>query len=307
MKLITEVGREDLAKVYIAETVSGRHIEFAESLQPPFTIDEKWVLTISTLHGCPVGCSFCDAGGWFDGKLTKDEILDQVDLLVENRFHSRIVPVEKFKIQFARVGEPSLNPAVLDALRELPSRYQTNGIYASISTIAPIGRDTFFDELIEIKNEYYRDGHFQLQFSIHTSDQSLRDEIIPVKKWDFDQIADYSRRFYNPESDRKVVLNFALESSYPLDGNSLLEHFDPELFFIKITPVNPTFKAEQNNLESYLDSREPGEINSLVTHLETCGYDVLISIGEREENLIGSNCGQYLQKMFAVARASERS
>jgi hypothetical protein len=50
--------------------------------------------------------------------LTAEEILMQIDHMVNEWFPDGIVPASKFKIQFARMGEPSLNMAVLDALEE---------------------------------------------------------------------------------------------------------------------------------------------------------------------------------------------
>ena len=72
MRIIGKTGREDIALVYLAETKEGKLVEFVESVQPPIPRDEKWVLIVSTLYGCPVGCLFCDAGGWYDGKLSKE-------------------------------------------------------------------------------------------------------------------------------------------------------------------------------------------------------------------------------------------
>ena len=47
-----KAGDEKIATVYVAETAEGRMIEFVESIQPPLPIEKKWVLIISTLHGC---------------------------------------------------------------------------------------------------------------------------------------------------------------------------------------------------------------------------------------------------------------
>jgi 23S rRNA (adenine2503-C2)-methyltransferase len=77
----------------------------------------------------------------------------------------------------------------------------------------------------------------------------------------------------------------------PLDPNVLLEYFNPDLFLIKITPVNPTHKALKNNLSSSDISKK---WDDLVKALQNAGYDVILSIGELEENYIGSNCGQYV-------------
>ena len=56
MKIIYQRCNESLAKVYIAEFKDGYPIEFVESVQPPYPKEEKWVLIVSTLKGCPVEC-----------------------------------------------------------------------------------------------------------------------------------------------------------------------------------------------------------------------------------------------------------
>ena len=75
MRVIKKTSDSSLATVYIAESASGQWVEFVESTQPPLTRDEKWVLVISTLFGCPVDCKFCDAGGSYKGKLSYEELL----------------------------------------------------------------------------------------------------------------------------------------------------------------------------------------------------------------------------------------
>ena len=296
MKVVAKTGKDDMAFVYIVEYENGNMLECVESLQPPFTRDEKWILLTSTMHGCPVGCKMCDAGGYFHGKPTAEEILEQIDFMVVNRYPDRRVLSKQFKIQFARMGEPALNDSVLDVLEELPKRYDAPGLMPSISSVAPKGTDAFFERLLEIKNRLYSSGHFQFQFSIHTTDLALRDELVPVKKWDFAKMAAFGERFYE-EGDRKVTLNFALAQGQPLDPEVLKTHFSPDVFLIKITPLNPTYRAVENNLESYIDPHEQNvNQDAVVKALEEAGYDVIVSIGEVEENLIGSNCGQYLRR-----------
>lgn len=289
MKVVAKAGREDIAMVYIAEMRGGKFIEFVESLQPPLHREKKWVLIISTLFGCPVGCRFCDAGVDYHGKLSKDEIISQIDYLVTKRFPNRKVPVEKFKIQFARMGEPSFNQSVLDVLNSLPDFYDASGLMPCISTIAPKGVDRFFERLLEIKKKHYT-YRFQLQFSMHTTDEELRDWLIPVQKWDFEKIADYGEAFYDKDG-RKITLNFSLADEMSIDSDVLLKHFSPDIFLIKITPVNPTCQANKNGLSSTIISKK---WNKMVDTLRSSGYEVILSVGELEENYIGSNCGQFV-------------
>ena len=289
MKVIARTGKDDLALVYIAKTDSGKLIEFVESLQPPIPREKKWVLIVSTLFGCPVACRLCDAGSYYQGKLSKDDIISQIDFLVKKRYPDRKIPVEKFKIQFARLGEPSFNQNVLEALKYLPELYKAPGLLPSLSTVAPLCADKFFKDLLEIKKKYFK-HRFQFQFSIHTTDESLRNWLIPIRKWSFQKMADYGTEFYN-DGCSKISLNFALSSGGSIDPNILLKFFNPNIFIIKITPVNPTYQAKRNNITSAIPHKGGGDI---VKELRVAGYDVIISTGEFEENLIGSNCGQYI-------------
>ncbi len=294
MKIIGSAGREDIAVVYIGELNSGKMVEFVEAVQPPLPREQKWVLLVSTLYGCPVGCTMCDAGGFYQGKVSKEGIFSQIDFLVRKRYPDGVIPSRQFKIQFARMGEPAFNLHVLDVLTELPERYQAPGFMPSISTIAPQGTDAFFERLLEVKRGKFSGGRFQFQFSIHSTDEAYRDEIMPVKKWGFEKMAAYGKRFYE-SGDRKVTLNFALARDVPLEPERLVAYFDPQLFLIKITPLNPTYRALEHGLTTHIDPWRGGEDSEIVEALRAAGYQVIISIGEVEENFIGSNCGQYLR------------
>lgn len=297
MKVIGKVGDDNIAIVYIAKIRNEELIEFVESVQPPIPRLDKWVLIISTSLGCCVGCKMCDAGGWYKGRLLTQEILQQIDYLITQKFPDRKIPVKKFKIQFARMGEPALNLAVIDVLNQLPNIYNAPGLIPSLSTVAPCGCEDFFTALLKCKNKYFVGGKFQLQFSIHTTDIKLRDKIIPIKKWSFAEIAEYGQKFY-ADGDRKITLNFALAEDSPLKPEVLRKYFDPNLFLIKITPINPTLSSIENNIKSYFIKSELDDNLNIVKKLETLGYQVILSIGELEENKIGSNCGQFVRKFL---------
>jgi len=319
MKVIAEYGRDDLAKVYVADMREDGHgpserpkhaIEFVESLQPPNPREKKWVMIVSSMYGCPVKCKMCDAGGNYSGRMTADEIIAQIDYMVRRRYPDGAVPSSKFKIQFARMGEPTLNPAVLDAMERLPGEFDAPGLYVSISTVGP-GSPTarqFLERLIEVKNRHYPNGRFQLQFSIHTTDERKRDELIPGSKLSFEEIADYSKRFADiAGGDKKVTLNFAPAVGYPIDVDVVKRHFDPDLFVIKLTPLNPTVRSKEESLESVIDPHVDRTSQEVVDMFMGAGYDVILSIGELEENRIGSNCGQFIQRALKAGERPKES
>lgn len=302
MEVINKTSDSNLASVYISKDDRGRLVEFVESTQPPYSINEKWVIIISTLFGCPVDCKFCDAGGLFNGKITYEDLKFQIDYLVQKRFPDGYIDTDKFKIQFARMGEPSFNSNVLDLIRDIPKLYKYRYFLPSLSTIAPIGTDLFFEELLRIKKELYKDT-FQLQFSLHSTDEKQRDILMPVRKWSFKQIADYSGRFYDA-GGKKITLNFALSENSIFNIDTLLEIFSTDIFVLKITPLNPTYKAIKNRLKSMITEKEIPQV--IIDKLQASPYEYILSIGEWEENQIGSNCGQYISsnsKNFIIPNA----
>jgi len=298
LEILKSVGREDLALVHIAQTAQNARIEFVESLQPPFDRDEKWVLIVSTLAGCPVKCPYCDANRQSGKKLSKEEILAQIDHMVYLRYPDGRVPAKKFKIQFARMGEPMLNPAIIKVLGELKERYDVHSLTPCISTIAPNTPISFrlFKKLLEIRHVVYADSDFQLQFSIHTTDKNTRRRLIPFPIWDFDEIAGYGARFYR-DGFRKVTLNFALMEGVEVEPKAVRDRFDPAYFAIKLTPLNPTMNAQKNSLKSAIQPLINPRDWEIARALRSVGFEVVESVGELEENSIGSNCGQFVGEM----------
>ncbi|MBU0517686.1 radical SAM protein [bacterium] len=302
MKILSCHGNDDLALLYVGQTADGSLLEFVESVQPPVPRDKKWVLIVSTLKGCPVGCLMCDAGGDYSGRLSKAEILDQIDHLILQRFPDRIIPIAKFKIQFARMGEPSLNDAVLEVLTVLPQRYNAPGLLPCVSTVMPRHRQSFFAKLKAIKNDLYPGGKFQMQVSLHTTDPERRASLINYPVADFAEISAWGHDFF-VSGDRKIALNFALTDDSPIDAKLLRSHFDPECFLIKLTPLNPTVRIQENQLKTQIDPHTGQGAEAIIADLEKAGFQVILSLGEPEEDRIGSNCGQYVNRYKKASEA----
>jgi 23S rRNA (adenine2503-C2)-methyltransferase len=293
MKIVASTGTPDIAMVYIGEDDQGRRLEFVESIEPPHSRDEKWVNIISTLWGCPIKCSFCDAGLQYKGKISAEAMLAQLDALVDLRYPDRKIPSRKWKIQFARMGEPAFNRDVIKVLEELPTRYDAPGLLPSVSTIAPKGCKKFFADLMRVKHELYPE-RFQFQFSVHSTDPDERRRLIPAPSMSFSEMAEYGERIYGGVG-RKVTLNFALGLGITVDANAMRRQFTPDAFLIKLTPMNPTIRASQNGLVDESDPRL--QLALKANEFRAVGFDVIESIGELEENAIGSNCGQYLEQL----------
>lgn len=302
MKVLAKSGNPDIATVYVAKTENNKYLEFVESVQPPLTKEEKWVLIISTLYGCPVKCKFCDSGGFFKGRVSTEDMIAQVNTMLLDKFDSLTPNTKKFKIQFARMGEPAYNDNVLEVLSILGKRYKEINFLPSLSTIAPSKREIFLYDLLKQKKELFP-TNFQMQFSIHSTDNKQRQELIPVDKWSFKKMNDYGKKFFD-EGGKKLTLNFAAALNNIIEPEVIAENFDSDIFLIKLTPVNPTYRSIQNSI--LLPDDYENYLNKIAEKFHSYGFETIISIGELEENNIGSNCGQHLlnylnQKEIEVA------
>ena len=61
LEILGTYGKEDIAILYVAK-YQEKILEFVESVQRSIPRDEKWVLILSTLYGCPMQCVMCDSG-----------------------------------------------------------------------------------------------------------------------------------------------------------------------------------------------------------------------------------------------------
>ncbi|MEM3396764.1 MAG: radical SAM protein [Thermoplasmata archaeon] len=292
MEVLARKGKEENAWIYLARfRNSPNHlVEFVDSVEPGIPREKKWCINISTQFGCPVNCRLCDAGGSFQGNLTKEELLAQVKHVLNTR---NFMKTEKLKVHYARMGEPLLNPYVIESLLELSEVCKPNMPMACIATTAPTASYQNLVRIAEIKDEYYRNGKFQLQFSVNSTDEKVRDYLMPIKKMKLEELAAFGERYWD-KTDRKINLNFALAKNVPVEPEVIAKLFNPDKFLIKITPVNPTKTAERNGLKSMIEFEGVPRIE-LSEKFREYGFDVIVSIGAKEEIEIGSNCGQFVK------------
>lgn len=297
MNILSCTGDSALARVTVASFGGddSTPIEFVSARDPNLPLSEKCVIIVSTQFGCPIGCPMCDSGTDFKGNLTSDQMLEQIDCALDQHGKDSAISSKKLKLQFARMGEPALNPHVLEVLRVLPKRYGARGLIPCIATTMPSGSDAWFEKLFEVKETLYADHLFQLQVSINSTDSAARDRLMPHPKWSFEDIAAYGKRFVKP-GDRKMSLNFAWSHDAAIDPSVVARHFDPNHFCIKITPLNPTIAAAENDIASAFAPDEPDPAITLCNEFSRCGFETILSIGDTMENEIGSNCGMSVRR-----------
>jgi 23S rRNA (adenine2503-C2)-methyltransferase len=194
---------------------------------------ERWMIGVSCMSGCPVGCKFCATGSLKKFRnLTAEEIVDQVIFVINNNPDYNPKKSKEFKINYTRMGEPFLNiEEVKKAIEIINKMYPNTHHY--ISTIG-------------IKNSDFSwiKDNITLQLSIHSLKEEKRNWLIPLKnKMTYSEMGKIRTK-----SNLKTTLNMTLIDKDDFDVNELERLFNPKNFFIKLSPINPNTISESNKL-----------------------------------------------------------
>ena len=259
---------------------------------------DKWVATISTQKGCPMSCKFCDCPKYgFHGNASVEELSKEVVRLIEGE---EIKETERFNVHFARMGEPSFNPNVLDFaqfhLRNIVNeRIKAKTIHPVVSTMLPKSNknlETFIQKWCYIKNEVYH-GEAGLQFSINSTDDGQRNEQFSGMSLSLSEISRIAAILPMPVG-RKYTLNFAVTSQTILDAKRLSELFDKEKFIVKITPIHETKAAISNGFDVTTSYDDYDVYRQFERPLVADGWDVIVFVPSKEEDSDRITCGNAL-------------
>jgi 23S rRNA (adenine2503-C2)-methyltransferase len=253
-------------------------------------LSEKWVITISTQYGCSMGCKFCDVPKVGKGiNATYKDLVKQV--LQGIYLHPEIETTKRLNVHFARMGEPTWNPNVLDATRwmkdHLDSEYKVHPV---VSTMMPKNNEwlrTFIHTWMRIKNRLYK-GNAGLQLSINSTNEEQRNKMFSNNCLSLYEIRKIMTGVI--PSGRKITLNFAL-AGYEIDPNVLIKYFDPDDFLIKITPMHKTKSCENNNLKTVDGYKLYYPYEEVEYKLKAKGYDVIVFVPSKEEDESRITCG----------------
>jgi len=301
LALVERTGLEDVAWVHVARfsgDPEGRLVEFVDGTADGKGRHDKWIINISTQFGCPVGCAFCDAGATYRGDLSAEQMLAQVRWVLGCR-PGLAERCGKLKVHFSRMGEPALNDSVLTALEGLRGLVQSRELWACVATTAPRVSQQWFVSLFEIAHREFP-GRFQLQLSVNSTQEETRRRLMPIPLLTLEELAELARGFYRP-GERKAVLNFALAKGVDFDVERVARVFSPDLCAVKLTPVNPTVTGASKGFQTLLRSCQEEAAFLAAGRLEGMGFDVIVSIGEEEEDTVGSNCGQSVVRLGSGA------
>lgn len=232
--------------VYALKTNDGFKIETTDTFLPQKTIkcdysesisecsrNDRWMIGISTMSGCPIHCKFCATGSMNKIKLlNKSEMLEQIWFVLEKNKEYNFNKSYEHKINYTRMGEPFLNiQNVRDVIKDIDDLYPNTHHY--ISTIGIKDSDFSF-----IKD------NITLQISLHSLDNNRRDELIPYKnKMSIEELGKIRTKSF-----LKTTINLTLVDEKDFDIKLLNKYFDPKYFFIKLSPINKNSETIKNQL-----------------------------------------------------------
>jgi len=253
-------------------------------------LEEKWVITISTQYGCSMGCPYCDVPKVGLGKnATFNDLIKQV--LTGIKLHPEVQTTKRLNIHFARMGEPTWNPNILDATKWLKTHIDPEfKIHPVVSTIMPKHNEwlkTFIHTWMRMKNRLLG-GEAGLQISVNSTCETERAFLFKDNACSLEQIAKIMEGII--PNGRKITLNFAV-ANYEIDASVLLKYFDPDDYVIKLTPMHKTITAEANGIITEGDYTTHYPYDEYEDWLKNAGYDVLVFIASEYEDLGRITCG----------------
>lgn len=271
---------------------------------PIMPLTEKWVVTISTQYGCGMGCEFCDApkvGIGFNA--TFGDMTGQI--LTALTLPGMPDHTKRLNIHFARMGEPTWNPAVLDCGKwiadHLGDSYNPHPV---VSTMMPRKNEwlkTFIHTWMRLKNRVYR-GNAGLQLSINSTDEGERSRQFNRNACTLAEIAGVMRGIV--PVGRKITLNFAV-AGYTVEPSVLLQYFPPEWYIIKLTPMHKTMTATEWGIRTEGDYTSPEPYMELESKFKAAGYEVLVFIASHDEDESRITCGNAILSGALPRRYSE--
>jgi len=253
-------------------------------------LEEKWVITISTQYGCSMGCTFCDVPLVGKGiNATEKDLIKQV--LTGISLHPEVVSTKRLNIHYARMGEPTWNPNVLDATKWLKTHIDPEyKIHPVVSTMMPKNNEwlkTFIHTWMRMKNRLLN-GEAGLQLSINSTNEQERSAMFNNNSLTLFEI--YKIMEGIVPKGRKITLNFAI-ADYEIDPDILLKYFDPDDYLIKLTPMHKTKRALAKDIITKGDYTTYHPYEEYELALKKAGYDVLVFIASEYEDLGRITCG----------------
>ena len=229
-------------------------------------------LCISSQVGCAMKCIFCVTGKlWFKKDLTREEIISQIlfaNAYVKKRFGKK-EDGSNYAVRnvvFMGMGEPLLNYDNMRKSLEIMLAQDRLSLSRRHITISTCGIVPWIDKLIEDKVAV------KLAVSLHSPDQELRNQIMPIAKaYPLDQLMEAIDR-YVKATDNRIFYEYIMikdMTDKPELAHGLVKLLKNRLAHLNLIPYNenPAIdlqESERKTIMKFKDILEAGGITVTV-------------------------------------------
>ncbi|MDW8425774.1 MAG: 23S rRNA (adenine(2503)-C(2))-methyltransferase RlmN [Meiothermus sp.] len=242
-------------------------------------------LCISSMVGCPAGCTFCATGKMgFGRNLTAAEIVDQILFAAYHQGHT---PREIRNVVLMGMGEPLLNVENVFAAIERMLHPQGLAMSPRRITLSTVGIPRGIYKLAE------SGLGVRLALSLHAPDDETRQQIIPTAlRYRIAEIMEAVRHYY-AQTGRRVTLEYTLLkglNDHDWQARALAGLFKGLSVHMNLIPWNPWEGAPHQGTPK-------AQILKFATTLKQQGIPTSVRWSRGQD--VGAACGQLALKQPA--------
>jgi len=203
-----------------------------EAVYMPYS--NRKTICISSMVGCPAGCTFCATGRMgFGRNLTAAEILDQILFAAHHQGHA---PREIRNVVLMGMGEPLLNVDNVFAALERMLHPQGLALSPRRITLSTVGIPRGIHKLAASGLEV------RLALSLHAPDDDTRRQIIPTAlRYNIAEIME-AVRHYHAQTRRRITLEYTMlkgVNDHEWQAHALATLFKGISAHVNLIPWNP--------------------------------------------------------------------
>lgn len=213
-------------------------------------LEEKAIIKISVMSGCPYRCQPCDAGNsGFFGNASVSDMVSQFALIAEDQ---NLKTCSKLKLHMSKLGEPALNwPCSFQALQKIIKLYPQYNVIPTVSTLPrnPEHFQSLVHDLFSLSQPVK-----QLKINLGASNEERRRELLgrclPLSE--IYKIID--KEWKNTVMKQRITFTLLAIDGENIDTNFFLSAIGEqrERFTIELYKVNQTKSVAENGLGNNL-------------------------------------------------------
>ncbi|MDL2312521.1 23S rRNA (adenine(2503)-C(2))-methyltransferase RlmN [Bacteroidales bacterium OttesenSCG-928-B11] len=244
--------------------------------------NDRVTTCVSSQVGCALACGFCATGTMgFTRNLHATEIWDQFILM--NRRSVELYGKEVTNIVYMGMGEPLLNyDNVLESIRLLTTD-TGKGLSPSRITLSTVG---ITQGIRQLADDGFKAG---LAVSLHTADEQVRKEIMPVTKTNSLDELRQALQYFVGKTGSRITFEYVMLSGI----NDSLRDAEKLAQYCKSFPVKINI-IEYNRTDSDFRGSIPQAKETFVRFLEN--RNLIVNIRKSKGEDIDAACGQLVEK-----------